>query len=121
MKDAIAGFFIAIAVAGGGVLWTSSYAGLDFTLYVLPVAACLAALLMPSRYFLAGYAFLFMVAAVIVYAQHVYVTSLPSYTGSPGEAIGLAFLMLTVFGVTLGAVLNIVFRLCWRRWGTGSP
>jgi hypothetical protein len=108
---------IAIAVAGGSVLWTFSNPASDFSLFALPVAACIAALLMPSTHFLAGYALVFVLGGAVRYGEHL----LPSHSDSLGHAIVDGFVGLSALGMVVGAVLNIVFRLCWRKWGTGSP
>jgi hypothetical protein len=114
MQDAIGGFFVALAVVGGSLFWSFGHVGADVSFLVLPLASCIGALAMPTAQFLAGYVFLFVLSGGLVYGQHVYVTSQPSYTGSPGEGLGLAFLMVTFAGLGVGATLNTVVRVCWR-------
>jgi len=124
MRDTIGGFLVAIAVVGGSLIFTFGNFGSGAVFYVLPGAACIAALALPTTRFLIGYLFLFLSAAGILYGQHLYVSSLQphAHAGSAGEAIGVIFTAFTVAGACIGAALNLAFRLGWRRWrGPNEP
>ncbi|MBX3639033.1 MAG: hypothetical protein KF888_00780 [Nitrosomonas sp.] len=112
MKHAIAGFFVAIAVLGATLLFTGGRS----SFFIVPAACCLSALIMPTTHALLGYISFFAVGGLLIFAQHLYVTSLPSYTGSPGEAVGLAFLVFIALGIGGTSILNLVCRFAFRKW-----
>lgn len=112
MKHAIAGFFAAIAVLGGTLL----FAGGRSTFFIVPAACFLSALLMPTTHALLGYVSFYAVGGVLIFAQHFYVTSQASYTGSPGEGVGLAFLIFIALGIGGASILNLLCRSAFRKW-----
>ena len=46
----------------------------------------------------------------LAWAQHFYAVSRPEHTGSPGSALGLAFLLVPTVALALGMFLRY---LCW--------
>lgn len=111
MKHAIAGFLAAVTVLGA----TLFFAGRS-SFFIVPATCFLAALLMPTTHALLGYVSLFALGGLLIFGQHLYVTSLPSYTGSPGEAIGLAFLAFIALGIGGASILNVLCRSAFRNW-----
>jgi len=116
IKEALVGFLIAAAVVSASLWLQLSQPALDASFYLLPVATFIAALFMITIPQLIGYAAFYVLAESVIYGQHLYVTSRASYTGSPGEGIGLALLMLTTMGLVAGVIFNLVARFAWRKW-----
>lgn len=113
MRQAVVGFFVAMAVLGATLL----FAGGTSRFLIVPAACFLSALIMPTAHALIGYVSFFILGGLLLFAQHLYVTSLPSYTGSPGEALGLAFLVFFALGIGVASIMNLAFRLAFRKWG----
>jgi hypothetical protein len=83
-------------------------------------------LLLPWWKWLAGSVVVFVAISIAIRLEHLYATSRPDYTGSPGEHIGLLFFVLLEISFALGlglrfALVGILSMANERRYGDLKP
>ena len=108
MKEGLLGFVISFAVTAVTLWWMLFNKGQFYVLFAPAIVALLIPIAMPSLKWLLGSAAFFSAGATTLWVQHIHVTSLPTYTGSPGDALGVVMFMLVVAGFICGAVIRIM-------------
>ncbi len=110
------GFAAALTAVALAVWHTISAGGGIFGPLFLPTVSLAIPLLMPNLRWLAGSVAFYALAVLAVFVEYQYATSLPTYSGSPGEALGLSLIALGVIGFAVGAVMRTGIHLVWARF-----
>jgi hypothetical protein len=107
MREVIAGFLVSLVVVGAAGCLVFAGIARPWPLVAILLAALVLPLSVPNGRWLLGCAVFFLIGAVGLTAQHLYVVSnAPHRGGGAGEVIGIAFFAFVLVAFMLGATIK---------------